>query len=157
MINMVIAGIIGIIAAIAGAEFGYSLLMAPAPEAHTEEKVERIIQISTELTGVPVIANNLLVGYVVLKVSSEIDAAKLPSEEASAVPYLVDAAFKATYGFSERGFDRVRGKDIERLTQEVRRLANEKFGMEVVRNVNLEQFNFVPKSEIRGNIITTKK
>ena len=117
---------------------------------------EQLQQISTELTGVPVITNDAVTGYVVLKVSSMIDAAKLPVKELVVQPFLTDAAFRATYAFSEHGFSRIRPKDLETLSDNIVRMANEKMGASVVRTASLEQFNFVAKGEIRGMLMNPK-
>ncbi|MFN0192259.1 MAG: hypothetical protein ACKVP5_09835 [Aestuariivirga sp.] len=156
MIKLVMAGVVGIAGALGGSFFGYDLLLA-GPEAHEEQTAgEELQQISTELTGVPIVTNNVVAGYVVLKISSVIDASKLPSKEFVIQPFLVDAAFKAAYAFSDVGFSRIRPKDLEVLAGDIVRMANEKLGANIVRTASLEQFNFVPKGEIRGMLMNPK-
>jgi hypothetical protein len=152
----VVAGIVGMAAALSGSVFGYDLLIAGGGSAEERPVGEVLQQISTELTGVPVISDNAVTGYVVLKVSSVIDAAKLPSKDFLVQPFLADAAFRAVYAFSDHGFSRIRPKDIEVLGADIARMANEKLGVPVVRTASLEQFNFVAKGEIRGMLMTPK-
>ncbi|NJM28740.1 MAG: hypothetical protein HC855_00125 [Rhizobiales bacterium] len=157
MIKLVMVGLVGIFGALGGSFFGYDFLLGgghDAPEEHAAG--EDLQQISTELTGVPIVANNAVAGYVVLKVSSVIDASKLPSKEFAIQPFLVDAAFKAAYGFSDNGFSRIRPKDLEVLAGDIVRMANEKLGANIVRSASLEQFNFVAKGEIRGMLMNPK-
>lgn len=150
------AGLVGMTAALGGAFFGYDLILAGNGTVEDQPVGEQLQQVSAELTGVPVIVNNTVAGYVVLKVSSTVDAARLPARDLAVQPYLVDAAFKATYAFADRGFTRIRPKDLEVLSGEIVRMANEKFGSDVVKTASLEQFNFVAKGEIRGMLMNPK-
>jgi hypothetical protein len=156
MLKMMVTGLVGVIAALVGAQFGYDILFAKQPVAKSGEPGEHLVTITTDLTGVPVVFDNAVAGYVVLRISSLVDPAQLPADDASAASFLVDAAFRATYGFSERGFDKMKPQDIKFLTDEIARLANEKLGSTAVHVVNLEQFNFVPKSDIRGKMLEPK-
>jgi hypothetical protein len=153
MINVIGAGIIGIIAALAGSQFGYDLLFSETSTEKSAEAAEELKQEATELTGVPIILDNKVMGYVVLRVTSVVDVAKLPTKEFSSAPFILDAAFRSTYAFAEHGFSRVRPSDIERLSEQIKKDANSRIGAEAVKSVSLEQFNFVEKSQIRGQII----
>lgn len=148
------AGLVGIAGALGGSFLGYDLLLAGSQTEEEQPAAEQLQQITTELTGVPIIMNNVVTGYVVLKLSSVIDAARLPTKDFVVQPFLVDAAFRAVYAFSDQGFSRIRPKELENLANDIVRLANEKLGAEVVRNASLEQFNFVTKGEIRGMLMT---
>lgn len=150
---MIIAGVIGIVAALAGAQFGYDAFFSKAADKEGAELTEELMQESTELTGIPIIQDNQVTGYVVLRVTSVVDSAKRPAEDFSFAPFLADAAFRSTYTFAENGFSRVRASDIERLSEQIKNDANKKIGIDAIQSVSLEQFNFVEKSQIRGKIL----
>ena len=156
MIKMIATGLVGVMAALAGSKFGYNLIFSHEAVSEEEPHGASIVQVTTELTGVPIIVGNAVAGYVVLRLSSVVDQSKLPSKDVIAVPFLADAAFRATYAFAENGIPHIQPGDIERLTEEVRILANKKIGAEAVMSTNLDQFNYVEKSEIRGMVLDSK-
>ncbi len=108
-----------------------------------------IERVSTELTAVPVIHDSKVTGYLVLKVSSNVDKSLAKDAGDSLTPYLSDAAFRAAFDFAAGGVTEIKAKHIEDMSAEIARLANQKIGAEAVKSVNLEQFNLVPASKIR--------
>ncbi len=152
MINMIVAGVLGVFAALVGAQFGYDMILG-GEAAGESGNTEDLTQLTTELTGVPIISNNEVLGYIVLRVSSVIDTTKLPDKDFDAAPFLVDAAFRSTYEFAEHGLTRILPSDLVKLSDEIRKKVNDKMGAEAVHQVNLEQFNFVKKSEVRGQML----
>jgi hypothetical protein len=154
--KLILVGLTGVLAALGGSQFGYDAISA-AQSDHAADKTEQaIVQISTELTGVPILNNGEVSGYVVLRISSTIDSMQLPTKDFNVGPFLVDAGFRATFGYTGIPFGRIKPSDIEHLTLKIRTDANAKLGTEAVKQVNIEQFNYVPKAEIRGKILAPK-
>jgi len=102
-----------------------------------------IEQLSTELTGVPVIQNQKVVGFFMFKLSAIIDRRKLGAAIVDLHPYLSNAGFRASYEFAARGALQVGGDDIQALTRRVTDFANEALGEASVVALQVEQFNFV--------------
>jgi hypothetical protein len=100
-------------------------------------------QYSTDITGVPVVIEQKLVGYMVFKLSATIDRAKLLHDVADLRPYLSNAGFRASYEFAAEGRLRVRDKDLENLSLRVIALVDEALGERSVVVLNFEQFDFV--------------
>ncbi len=154
---MLATGLVGVFAALIGSKFGFDLLFSQSASLDEESHGASLVQVATELTGVPIIEGNSVTGYIVLRVSSVIDQSKLPSKDVVAAPFLLDAAFRATYAFAENGIPRILPGDIENLAENTRTLANKKLGTDAVVSTSLEQFNFVEKSEIRGMVIDSSQ
>lgn len=102
----------------------------------------------------PIVHDGKVTGYLVLKVSSTIDRALIKNVGETLVPYLSDAAFRAAFDFAAGGVTEIKAKHVEDMSTEIARLANKKLGAEAVKSVDLEQFNLVPASQVRGNRFT---
>lgn len=154
MLKLAIVGLIGALSAAGGAVMALTMQQAPATEAdqHSAAVIERV---STELTAVPVVHDGKVTGYLVLKVSSSIDKSLVKNAGDALTPYLSDAAFRAAFDFAAGGVTEIKAKHIEDMSAEIARLANQKLGADAVKSVDLEQFNLVPASKIRGNRVTS--
>jgi hypothetical protein len=150
MLKLVAVGIVGILSAFGGAAFALmqSMVDASGEVAVAEEQIENV---STELTAVPIISQGKVTGYLVMRLSSKVDRAQLPNSEETLTPLLSDAAFRAAFDFAARGVTEIKAKHVEEFSAEVMRLANKRFGKDIVKEVNLEQFNLLSSSQIRGN------
>lgn len=126
----------------------------PKEEANapSEASIERV---STEQTAVPIVHDGKVTGYLILKVSSTIDRSLVKNAGDTLVPYLSDATFRAAFDFASSGVSEIKAKHVVDMSAEIARLANQSLGANAVKIVALEQFNFVPASQIRGNRIST--
>ncbi|MBI2720138.1 MAG: hypothetical protein HY245_05060 [Rhizobiales bacterium] len=113
-------------------------------------------QITSDMTSVPMIRGGAILGYVIIQVNFEADKALLEEMKVDAKPYLVDAAFRAVYSNEETDFTRVKGDDLDRLTRRIAELANGNLGAEVVKQVLIQQLNYVRKEDIRTHWIKEK-
>ena len=151
MLKFLIIGLFGIIATMGGLLLNrYLDQQSKLPEPTTEAQAKPL-QVKTEMTGIPVVTDGLVSGYIVFQITSTIDASKLPAAEFDVGPYILDAAIRASYQSAETGTQKINGIFIKKLTDKIIEEANLKLGGSVVTFVNVEQFNFVPKEEIRGN------
>lgn len=159
MLKLLIAGAWGAAMAFAGAYLNLMLNKAPDPAAAEKEHAPQIEQFKSELTGVPMISDGKVLGYLVFRFDSTVDRAKIGAAggghgELDPMPYMLDSAFKACYEFGGKGTIRkIRPADIEALSMDIRKRANERFGAEAVLAVNLEQFNFIRSDEVRGKLM----
>jgi hypothetical protein len=72
--------------------------------------------------------------------------------------FLMDAAFRAIYAADASALRGARKQDLQELTAVIKTKANERFGNELVEDVLIVKFNFVPKSEVRNgaNLVKTR-
>lgn len=154
MFKTLLVGIWGVLMAFAGMYLHMHLKQSAAAsaEAAAKENQPKIEQATTELTGVPVLVEGRVQGYLVFRLDSTFDRAKLPSAEMNINPYLTDAAFRASYDFASKGSMKVRRQDVEGITSAIQAMVDDKLGKGVVLAVNLEQFNFIRSDEVRGNL-----
>jgi hypothetical protein len=152
MLKLLITGVLGCAAALGGV-MANKMMNAPTVEANGEGEAQ-VAQVKTDMAGVPVIAAGQVKAYLVFQVSSTIDVAKLPSPEFLVAPYLQDAAIRASFQTIADGLTTFNAGLMEALAERLRREANQRIGAEVVKAVNIEAFNYVPKEDIRGNMLT---
>ncbi len=119
----------------------------------TDAGVEELV---SEMTSIPVMRNGDISGYVILQLSFAADKVLLGEKKLDPMPFLRDAAFRVLFTSVDIDFRHIRKDQLDRLTSEVAREANVRIGAELVRNVLLQQFNFVKKEDIRTNWIGSR-
>lgn len=110
-------------------------------------------EIKTEMTTVPMIRNGEIVGYVIIQLSFQANKLSLLALHVDPAPYLVDAAFRVIFASTDVDFRRLRGSDLDHLTSSITDEANARIGQGLVRDVLIQQLNFVRREDIRTNWI----
>lgn len=153
MLKLVLIGL-WVILVTAGATVASSYLAGkggdtPAAASDTNP----VEELKSDMMSIPVIRNGGIVGYVIIQLTYAADKVLLDERKIEPTPYLNDAAFRAIFTASEVDYQRLRTEDLDRLTSAIGTEANKRFGREVVKQVLIQQLNFVRKEEIRTNWI----
>lgn len=125
----------------------------PGTAESTAPGDQGIEELKAEMTSIPMIRGGDVVGYVVLQLSYGVDRRVLSEVKLEPGPYLNDAAFRVIFASTDIDFRRLKGSDLDRLTSAVATEANKRIGAELVRQVLIQQLNFVRKEDIRTNWI----
>ncbi|MCA3561386.1 MAG: hypothetical protein IOC82_10220 [Aestuariivirga sp.] len=149
MLKLVAIGV-WVILVTAGATFASVYLGQPAAESSSAED-QGVEQLMSELISVPVIRGGDVVGYVILQLSFVADRALLAQEKLDPIPYIKDSSFRVIFTSFDVDFRRLKPEDLDKLTDTIAREANKRLGMELVRQVLLQQLNYVKKEDIRTN------
>jgi len=139
-----------------GFYFGPSLTRESSTESLAAGKSE-LVQVTTEMTGAPVIVDGKVLGYLVFRLRSAVDVNKLPNSKFEVAPYVINAAFQVAYEHYQHGIPQIAPSDIEGLAKEIMGRTNENLHSPAVRDVELEQFNYVPMDKVRQNIFANKQ
>jgi hypothetical protein len=153
MLKLLSMGLVGMLAVLSGMWLDHFLDNQTVSNTSAKDGKSLEAQVKTEMTGIPVVANGMVSGYLVFQISSTVDTAKLAVPEFDVAPYLLDAAIRASYQSTQDPHLEFNAKFLETLAEQVRIDANTKLAGEIVKAVNVQQFNFVPKSEVRGNVL----
>jgi hypothetical protein len=153
MLRFLTVGMVGIIASVAGMGISGYVSKKDHPSETDGTAVANLTQLKTEMTGIPVVTKGEVSGYLVFQISSTVDTSKLMTKEFDVAPYMLDAAIRASYESTEDGALDFDASFFEKLAQLVLEEANRKLRAEVVIAVNVQQFNFVPKGEVRGSVL----
>jgi hypothetical protein len=156
VIKLILAGAWGVVAAFCGAYFLRDFMFAKSTGANDVSQTAIVEEVKTEVTGVPIVLNSEVQGYIIFNVSSLVDTSQIPSKGLGLAPFLADAAFRASYEFAQHGLVKIRASDIETVTNNIKSTANRKLGKAAVLSVNVEQFNFLRRDEIRGSMVKTR-
>ena len=150
MLKLVAVGM-WVILVTAGATFA-SVYLGSSKSGEDKEKVDAgAEELTSEMTSIPVMRNGDIEGYLILQLSFSADKALLEEKKLDPMPFLKDAAFRVIFTSTDLDFRRLKKEQLDRLTADVAKEANARIGAELVRNVLLQQFNFVKKDDIRTN------
>ena len=105
------------------------------------------------LTSVPVIAEGEVQGYVVTQLSFAVDSSLLNRLSIKPDLILVDEAIKTIYTGGDIDFRRMKRQDLPALTKRLAENANARFGGKLVREVFVEELNYVSKDQVRRSLI----
>jgi hypothetical protein len=127
---------------------------------HAEQQAESaapaykgVEQLKTEMTSVPMVRGGVIEGYVVIQLSFAADIATLEQLKLEPQPFLVDAAFRTIYENQETNFARMKSADLDRLTEKIAAEANRRIGANLVKQVLIQQLNYVRREDIRTHWI----
>ena len=127
-----------------------SVMSGPAPEKGPSTYFAGLDYRRTDGISIPMIQDGAVRGYVLARFVYTIDGEVLASLAVPPEPFVLDEAFRTIY--SMEGFDATRPEryDLAGLTSKIRDSVNARFGTAIVREVLVEQFDFLPKDELGG-------
>jgi flagellar basal body-associated protein FliL len=117
----------------------------------TEEEAAAIEFIKTDMVSVPIIKTGKVQGYLVTQLSFAVNAVETTKLSFEPTPYLIDIAYRILYENSVVDFSHLQPQDLVSLTKKITAAANAKLGAEVVKDVLLNEINYVPRDEVRTN------
>lgn len=115
-------------------------------EAHAEAAVE---QKKTRIINVPILAKGQVQGYVVAQFLYSVDVAAMHKTAASPEPYILDEAFRMIYGDERLDFAKLKRVDLGKFTAELRLRVAKRLGSDAIREILVQDFNYVSKDDIR--------
>jgi hypothetical protein len=155
MIKFLCMGLLGVATMAAGIAIEGVLKKKSVYTASATEGLPKFEQVTTEVTGAPIIVGGRVDGYVVFRVRSLLDRSKLTFNDMDVAPYLLNAAFSASYELFADGPTTIQSRDLDGLTRRVAEFANRRLGVAAVVDVELEQFNYIPSDKVRENVFST--
>jgi hypothetical protein len=129
------------------AYFGANWKLQTMAAAAAGPKIEKLQYHKTRTLNVPMIANGAVQGYVVVQFGfTETDkAANLPVPPDA---FLLDEAFRIIYSDSKLDFRHLERYDVAALTKTLVQRVNTRLEEEAVKEVLVEEINFVASTEI---------
>lgn len=130
---------------------GYTAAMWKLEHADVSDKSagpEKIEYKKTRPLNVPIIANGNVAGYVVAQFGYTLSAEN--SKDLSVPPevFLLDEAFQALYSDERLDFRHLEKYDVAGLTKSLVTKVNHRLNKEVLKDVLVEELNFVAKADI---------
>ena len=100
--------------------------------------------------NIPMIAEGKVQGYVIAVLVFTADAKLMHTLPVPPNAFVVDEAFRQIYADPTIDFRKLAKYDINKRLAEIRAKVNERLGAEVVKEVLVDELNFVAKREVRS-------
>ena len=97
--------------------------------------------------NVPMLANGNVEGYIVAQFIYLADANMLQELSVSPDDFIADEAFRALYS-GDVDFNHLQKYDLRKLTKTLAQRINQRLGKEIIKDVLVEEFTYVPKRDI---------
>jgi hypothetical protein len=121
-----------------------------APSEDVDKFFGGLQSVKTNLISVPVIASGAVQGYVIAQFIFTMKADLFRRMSVKPDVFLLDAAFRAIYNSDASMLRGAKKQDLQALTTAIKSHVNERFGEAFVEEVLIEQYNYVPKDEVRN-------
>jgi hypothetical protein len=156
VIKTLLIGLWVCVVALGSSYFFVQMNNSSAANVPSEAEVEVIEFIKTDMVSVPVIREGKVQGYLVAQMSFAVNKAATAKLSFEPSPYLVDVAYRALYENSAIDFAQLQPQDLTLLAKKIAEGANAKLGGEVVKDVLMNEINYVPRDEVRTNWVRKK-
>ena len=157
MIKTLLIGLWVCIVALGSSYFFVQINNSSAAHAPSEgEEAEVIEFIKTEMISVPVIKAGKVQGYLVAQLSFAVNKTETAKLSFEPTPYLLDVAYRTLYDNSAIDFAQLQPQDLTLLAKTIAEGANAKLGAVVVKDVLMNEINYVPRDEVRTNWVKKK-
>lgn len=100
--------------------------------------------------NIPMLAEGKVQGYVIAVLVFTADARLMHTLPVAPNAFVVDEAFRQIYGDTAIDFRKLARYDINGRLAQIRAKVNERLGADVVKDVLVDELNFVAKREVRS-------
>ncbi|MCB8823462.1 hypothetical protein [Microvirga rosea] len=115
-----------------------------------DEYLEGLEYQKVRAVNVPIIAEGAVQGYVIANLVFTADAKTLRSMSVPVENFVIDETFRQVYSDEKLDFRKLSKYDVPTLLANIKRRVNERIGSDIIKDVLVENFNFVNKSDIRS-------
>ena len=143
MIRMLAVGLWGVLVATIANFFAVRMdIFSPGHPA--APGVPRIETIATSIMRVPIMANEVPDGYVLIDLSIDYDATAVAAVSGKMKSIAVDEAFRVVYEKAAADFRNARKADLDALLKDIGERIDRRIGSGVVKDVRINEFMFAP-------------
>ena len=151
MIKILAIGIWIVVATLGSSYVAASMSAPSSPEPEAEPTYFAGLDYrKTDTITVPIVAKDKIRGYVLASFVYTIDGETASKLAVAPDPFIVDEAFRAVYSTSQFNFEKAEQFDLAALTGSIRDAVNARYKQEIVHEVLIQQFDFLPKDEVGG-------
>ncbi len=124
--------------------------MPDLPKPKAEEYLEGLTYQKLRPLNIPIIADGSVQGYILATIIFTAEAQLIKGAGVTPAPFVMDESFRQIYEDKDLDFRNLKKYNIDKRLDEIKRRVNERLGSEVVKDVMVENFNFVTKKDIRS-------
>ena len=100
--------------------------------------------------NVPIVKDGAVQGYVIAQFVYTVDAEAVKTMSLPPEAYLIDEAFRALYSDDKLDFRKLEKYDLTSLTKQLLQRMHERMNNDVVKEVLVQEFNFVAKDDLHN-------
>lgn len=115
-----------------------------------DEYLEGLEYQKVRVINVPVIAEGAVQGYVVANLVFTADARTLRTLPVPPNTFIIDETFRQIYSDEKLDFRKLSKFDVSALLKNIKASVNERLGADIVKDILIENFNFVSRGDIRS-------
>lgn len=140
-------GCVAIVATLGGA---YSAIKLAEPAPQEKTTAVKYDHLKLEHVSVPRLKNGEVNGYVIGMLSATVKADEIAARRQAVASHISSAAFRVIYGEPEFDFKALKPAQIGKLSERIAAEANKSMGAEAVKQVIVENINYVKPDELRN-------
>jgi hypothetical protein len=114
-----------------------------------EEYLDGLQYLKTRVLSIPMVENGSVRGYIVAQFVYTVEGRTMHQLSVPPEPFLVDEAFRKIYADDSMDFRKLARYDLSVLTTAIKQRVNERMHGDVVKDVLVEDFNYVAKEEFQ--------
>lgn len=114
-----------------------------------EEFLDGLQYQKTRVLSIPMVENGSVRGYIVAQFVYTVEGRTLHQLSVPPEPFVVDEAFRKIYADESMDFRKLARYDLTVLTASIKQRVNERMHGDVVKDVLVEDFNYVAKEEFQ--------
>ena len=114
-----------------------------------EEYLDGLQYQKTRVLSIPMVENGSVRGYIVAQFVYTVEGRTLHQLSVPPEPFVVDEAFRKIYADDSMDFRKLARYDLTVLTAAIKQRVNERMHGDIVKDVLVEDFNYVAKEEFQ--------
>ena len=131
----------------------YGVMMMTGGQAPTAAEADEFFggldYVKTQIISVPIVSSGAIQGYLIAQFVFTADGKLLRQLSVPPEVFLTDEAFQTIFAGEAPDFKNLKKYDLAGLKTKIAANVNKRFDADIVRDVLIEQFNFVPKDQVR--------
>jgi len=131
------------------ANFGIAYWKTQHAQVSAEKAPQALEQRKTRIINVPILNDGGVQGYVVAQFAYTGEAAALKAASVSPEGVILDEAFRMLYAEEKIDFRKLQRADLDKIIETIKARVVERIPPELVKEVLVQEFNYVSKDEIR--------
>ena len=131
------------------ASFGVAYWKAHRASEPAEKTAQALEQRKTRIINVPILSDGRVQGYVVAQFAYTGEAVALKTSTVSPDGVILDEAFRLLYAEEKADFQKLQRADLNKIIETLKTRVLERVPPELVKEILVQEFNYVSKDEIR--------
>jgi len=113
--------------------------------------------VNTDMISVPLIEHGAVKGYFLTKLVYTVEPAEMAKLSVPATALMTDQVYAYLYSNPQLDFTKTASLDLDAFRKNIRETINGRIGTDIVKDVLIDQVNYLSQGEIRDNAINRRE